>query len=138
MHWVKYPYEYHLWQVRWLCSLWQVRWLSLGGDLAVQTPKAARTVKIIRKSDEELHNHHKSAPNWIEVSKNSTVTLTCYSVNPVEWYGVYFNNQNKDIGESTLTLFNLEVVNTFAGVFTKKSIPLYFMQKLNYCGWYHH
>ncbi len=68
-------------------------------------------VKVIRKSDEELHNHHNHgniSPNWIEVSKNSTVTLTCYSVNPVEWYGVYFNNQNKDIGEYTLTLFNLE------------------------------
>ncbi len=68
-------------------------------------------VTVIRKNDEELHNHHNHgniSPNWIEVSKNSTVTLTCYSLNPVEWYGVHLNSQNKDIGEYTLTLFNLK------------------------------
>ncbi len=55
-----------------------------------------------------LHYHGNISPNWIEVSKNSTVTLTCYSSKPVEWYGVHLNSQNKYISEYTLTLFNLK------------------------------
>ncbi len=67
-------------------------------------------VTVIRKHGvlQYLQYHGNISPNWIEVSKNSTVTLTCYSSNPVEWYGVHLNSQNKYIGEYTLTLFNLK------------------------------
>ncbi len=68
-------------------------------------------VTVIRKHVGVLHYlqyHGSISPNWIEVSKNSTVTLTCYSSNPVEWYGVHLNSQNKYISEYTLTLFNLK------------------------------
>ncbi len=48
------------------------------------------------------------SPNWVEVSKNGAVTLTCYSLAPVEWFGVHLINQNKDVREYTLSLFHLQ------------------------------
>ncbi len=46
-------------------------------------------------------------PNWVEVSEGASVTLTCGSYSPVEWFSVNFRSQNKTIRYNTLTLYNL-------------------------------
>ncbi len=40
--------------------------------------------------------------------RNGTVTLTCFSGSPVEWFSVHFNTQKRDIQDYTLTLYNLQ------------------------------
>ncbi len=47
-------------------------------------------------------------PNWAEVSLNSSITLTCFSTIPVQWYSVHFHSQKKIIQDYSLTLLNLQ------------------------------
>ncbi len=47
-------------------------------------------------------------PNWVEVKEGSSVTLTCGSVKPVEWFSVNIEPQNKTIQGNTITLHNLK------------------------------
>ncbi len=41
------------------------------------------------------NNFGNISPNWVEVPRNGTVTLTCFSGSPVEWFSVHFNTQKK-------------------------------------------
>ncbi len=47
-------------------------------------------------------------PNWIEVSKGDSVTLSCGSFNEVLWFSIHYYEQNKTVGHRTLTLHNLQ------------------------------
>ncbi len=42
------------------------------------------------------------------MSQNSTVTLSCRSVTPTEWFSIHFQHQSKSIEGNSLTLFNLQ------------------------------
>lgn len=48
-------------------------------------------------------------PSWIEVSTNSTVTLTCGSEKSVEWFSLQLHNMQKRITLNMLTLHNIQV-----------------------------
>ncbi len=47
-------------------------------------------------------------PSWIEISHESSATLTCGSITPVIWFSVHYSNQSKTVTENTLTLHNLQ------------------------------
>lgn len=46
-------------------------------------------------------------PSWIELRGGESITLTCGSDKPVEWYGVDINTQNKSVQANNITLYNL-------------------------------
>ncbi len=48
------------------------------------------------------------SPSWIEVSQNSSVTLTCYSTIRVYWHGFHFQSLKKKFQNNTVTLYNLQ------------------------------
>ncbi len=68
---------------------------------------SASAIRISRNYN-DIFSVGKVAPSWVEVSKNSTVTLTCHSVIPTEWFSVHFQHQSKSIQGNFLTLFNLQ------------------------------
>ena len=63
----------------------------------------------ISRSYNDVLSIGKVGPSWVEVSTNSTVTLTCHSVKPTEWFGCHLQHQSKSIQGNSLTLLNLKV-----------------------------
>ncbi len=47
-------------------------------------------------------------PSWKEVSQGDSITLTCGSITPVQWFSVHFNSQNKSVWGTSVTIHNLK------------------------------
>ncbi len=72
--------------------------------------ESAALVWMLTNNVGELYKYNfgKVSPSWVEVTKNSTVTLTCHSVMPTEWFSVHFLHQSKLIQDNSITLLNLQ------------------------------
>jgi len=68
-------------------------------------------VSVVNKRNLELYqNKHlgQISPNFTEVSSNTTVTLTCYSSTPVEWFSIHLAKLKIETGANSLTLLNIQ------------------------------
>ncbi len=84
-------------------GLYSCSWTSGGRDF-----ESLGSVVWISSNYADLFSLGVAVPSWVEVSQNSTVTLSCRSVTPTEWFSVHFQHQSKSIEGNSLTLFNLQ------------------------------